>query len=116
LSIPYIGKEINWVNGLYDSICAIVIFPAIVYIGASGTCTSSISDRICGFLGKISYPVYIIQYPIMYLFYSWLWNNGLTFSEVWPVTIAIFLGVPVLAYACLELYESPVRKKLSKIW
>ena len=116
LSIPYIGKEINWLNGLYDSICAIVIFPAIVYIGASGTCTSSISDRICGFLGKISYPVYIIQYPIMYLFYSWLWNNGLTFSDVWPVTIAIFLGVPVLAYACLELYESPVRKKLSKIW
>ena len=37
LSVPRIGgSEHLWMNGLYDAFCAIVLFPLIVYIGASG--------------------------------------------------------------------------------
>ena len=28
--------EALWMNGIYDSVCAILIFPMLVYLGASG--------------------------------------------------------------------------------
>lgn len=114
LSVPYLGSEANWLNGLYDCICTLLIFPVIVYLAASGKVTGKVSEKVCTFLGETSYPLYIIHYPIMYLFYAWLWKNGLSFSQTWPVALAIFIGAPVLAYACLKLYDEPVRKWLGK--
>jgi peptidoglycan/LPS O-acetylase OafA/YrhL len=115
LSIPYIGSDnAPWMNGIYDSVCAIIIFPLLVYLGASGKTSDKKSSKICKFLGDISYPLYIVHYPFMYLFYSWLWSNNITFSEAWPVTIALFFGNILLAYLCLKLYDEPIRKWLTK--
>ena len=114
LSVPYLGSEANWINGFYDCICTLLLFPMIIYIGASGEITDKCSERICSFLGETSYPLYIIHYPIMYLFYAWLWKNGLSFSQTWPVALAIFIGTPMLAYACFKLYDEPVRRWISR--
>ena len=68
LVIPYVGGTKNsWMNGIYDALCTVVLFPAIVYLGASGTAGGNTTSGICRFLGDISYPVYIIHYPSMYL-------------------------------------------------
>lgn len=114
-AVPHIGGEsAAWQNGLYDAVCTIVIFPVLVYIAASGKTTDRISSRICKFLGDISYPIYIVHYPSMYLYYSWLWRNGYTFAQTWPVALALFVGNIILAYACLKLYDEPVRRWLSR--
>lgn len=113
LSVPYIGADsMPWLNGLYDSICAMIVFPLLVWLGASGTAEGQVSSRLCRFFGEISYPVYIIHYPIMYLFYSWVWKNGFTFGQVWPVAAGIFFGSIALAWLCLKFYDMPVRKRL----
>ena len=84
LSAPRIGgEERMWLNGLYEAVCVTCIFPLLVYIGASGRLAGPVSGRICKFLGDISYPVYMIHYPFMYLFYSWTFT-GVPFSEAWP--------------------------------
>lgn len=115
LSIPYIGSgESPWMNGLYDSICVIIIFPLLVYLGASGKTTDKMSSGICKFLGDLSYPLYIVHYPFMYLFYNWLWSDNPEFSQTWPVIVALFFGNILLAYLCLKLYDEPVRKWLTK--
>lgn len=115
LSIPYIGNgESPWMNGLYDSVCVILIFPMLVYLGASGKTTDQTSSRICKFLGDISYPLYIVHYPFMYLFYNWLWSDKPEFSQTWPVIGALFFGNILLAYLCLKLYDGPIRKWLTK--
>ena len=103
-------------NGFYDAVCTILIFPLLVYLGASGKTTDKGTAKICKFLGDISYPVYIIHYPFMYLFYAWLWSKEphITFSQSWPVALCFFVGSIVLAYLCLKLYDEPVRKWLSK--
>ena len=45
-AVPRIGgSEHLWMNGLYDAFCAIVLFPLIVYIGASGRTTDRPADR-----------------------------------------------------------------------
>lgn len=117
LSVPHIGGMENlWMNGIFDSVCTIIIFPMLVYLGASGTTTDKSSSRICKFLGDISYPVYIVHYPFMYLFYAWLWGGSekIPFEEAWPVALVVFFGNIVLAYLCLKYYDEPVRKWLSK--
>ena len=119
LSVPYIGNEANMLNGLYDAVCTLFLFPLIVYMGASGSSEGKSSDgksaKICSFLGDISYPLYIIHYPLMYLFYAWVWKNGLTFAQAWPAAACIVIGAPALAYFCFRFYDVPVRKWLSGV-
>ena len=103
------------INGLYEFACILLVFPAIVWFTASGTTTGKVSSRFCKFLGDISYPLYIVHYPVMYLFYAWLIENKLyTLGETWPVVIMVFAINIALAYACLKLYDEPVRRWLTK--
>ncbi len=112
--VPYIGDgQSPWMNGIYDTVCALFVLPLLVYIGACGKPTSSTS-ALCHFLGDISYPLYMVHYPIMYLFYAWLWKEGLTFAETWPVAVGLFFGNIALAYIVLKVYDEPVRKWLGK--
>ena len=114
LACPYVGgDEPSVLNALYDSVCTLLVFPAIVYIGACGVTTDSFSTHTCEFLGKLSYPVYIVHYPVMYLFYAWVWAGGRTFAEVWPVCLLLLAGIITLAWCAMKFYDEPVRRWLS---
>ncbi len=114
-AIPHVGgKAALWQNGLYDAACILFVFPALVWLAASGKTTDRASSGVCKFLGDISYPVYIIHYPFMYYFYAWVWDNGLTFSDTWPVQLLLFFGNIALAYFFLKMYDEPVRRWLSR--
>ncbi len=103
------------INGVYEFACILFVFPAIVWLAASGETTGKISSAFCKFLGDISYPLYIVHYPVMYLFYAWLIENKLyTLGETWHVVIMVFAINIALAYACLKLYDEPVRRWLTK--
>lgn len=114
--VPYIeGKSPVCLNGVYELICIALIFPALVWIAASGKTTDKQSTRICRFLGDISFPLYAIHYPLMYLFYAWLIKNKLyTFTECWQMAALVYTGSILLAYLCLKCYDEPVRKWLSR--
>ncbi len=115
LSMPYIGNgEAPWMNGIYDALCTIVLFPLLVWLGASGLTTDRTTTRVCRFFGDISYPLYMVHYPFMYLFYAWVWKNELTFAQAWPVALALLFGNILLAWLALKLYDEPLRKYLSK--
>lgn len=115
LSMPYIGNsDAMWMNGIYDAVCTIILFPILVYLGASEKTTGKITTRFCKFLGDISYPLYIVHYPFMYLFYSWVWKEGYSFSQTWHVALALFFGNILLAWLILRWYDEPVRKYLTK--
>jgi peptidoglycan/LPS O-acetylase OafA/YrhL len=115
--VPYIkGTDPLCINGFYEAFCIIVAFPVLVWLGASGTTTDDTSTKICKFLGDISYPLYVVHYPFMYLFYAWLIKNKLyTFGETWQVALCVFVWNIIVAYLCLRLYDIPVRKYLARI-
>lgn len=114
--VPYIGGHSPvCLNGVFEMVCIVIVFPLLVCLGASGQTTDKRSTRICKFLGDISYPLYAIHYPLMYLFYAWLIDNKLyTLGETWPMAALVYFGSIVLAYLCLKLYDEPVRKWLGK--
>jgi len=114
LAVPRIGgAEHLWMNGIYDTLCCLVFFPLLVYLGASGKSTDKYTTRICKFFGDISYPLYMVHYPFIYTYYAWVKNNNLTFEESLPGAAAVVLGSIVLAYICLKLYDIPVRRWLT---
>ena len=114
-SIPRLGgAEHLWLNGLYDTLCCLVFFPALLYLGASGSCSDRWTHRICRFLGEISYPLYMVHYPFIYLYYAWVKNENLPFAASWPGALAVVVGSILLAYLCLRFYDIPVRKYLAK--
>ena len=115
-AVPYLeGTESICTNGIYEAFCIIIAFPILLWIGASGTTTDKKSSQICKFLGDISYPIYVIHYPFMYLFYAWLIKNQLfTLGETWQVALCVYAWNILFAYLCLKLYDEPVRKYLAK--
>lgn len=114
-AIPRIGgSEHLWMNGVYDAFCAVVLFPLLVYVSASGRTTDRITTRICKFLGDISYPLYMVHYPFIYLYYAWVKNENLTFGESFPGTATLVVVSVALAWLCLKFYDEPVRKWLTK--
>ncbi len=111
LAVPHLGEM--W-NGLYETACVILVFPLLVYLGASGQTTDKVSTRVCKFLGDISYPLYIVHYPFMYLYFSWVWDNSIPVAQAVPVICLLVPGCILLAYFCLKFYDEPVRRYLSR--
>ena len=109
------GAEQLWMNGLYEAVCIILVFPLIVYIGASGVVHSQLEEKICQFLGDLSYPLYMTHYVLVYFYVAWVSNHkGITVWQAWPYALLTFSGAIVLAYTSLTLYDEPVRSWLRK--
>ena len=114
-AIPRIGGAAHiWANGLYDALCVLLVFPLVVWLGASGQTTDALSTRVCNFLGDISYPLYIVHYPFIYTYYAWVKNNNLAFSQTIPQALTLVFGCIALAWLCLKFYDMPVRRWLQK--
>ncbi|HFK5535098.1 TPA: acyltransferase family protein [Elizabethkingia anophelis] len=115
LAMPRIGgKEHLWMNGTYESIVIIFIFPLILFLGASGNIQGKIATKVCNFLGDISYPLYITHFPVLYVYYAWVVNNKVTLDQALPVGIGILISSIVVAWLLLKYYDIPVRKWLTQ--
>jgi len=116
-SLPCIGGPGNILNGIYNSLAILVLFPVIVMMGAGSSIIGEKSTKVCSFLGEISYPLYITHYPIMYMQMNWAWSNpdAPLYAHVIVAisTVALSIG---MAYAFLKLYDLPVRKWLTEKW
>lgn len=115
--VPYIHSDgALSLNGIFEAACIIAVFPLVVWYAASGKTTDIASTRICRFLGDISYPLYIVHYPLMYAFYMWLIKTRqYTLHETWPAALAVVTASIILAWLCLKLYDMPVRKWLRNL-
>jgi peptidoglycan/LPS O-acetylase OafA/YrhL len=112
--LPYIPSTSTLsLNSLYEVVCIALIFPLIVWLGACGSFDAK-SAKLGKLLGDISYPLYIVHYPIMYLFYAWLIENKVyTLHGSWPMALLVVVSSILLALLCLKLYDIPLRRWLT---
>ena len=111
-SVPFLGVEESFsMNGLYEFCTIALVFPLIIIMGAgAGNELQSTNgkriDTISNFLGRLSYPLYIIHYPIMYLLYSWMIKEEVyTLSQGWPAVAAAITAILIVAVFSMKLYE-----------
>lgn len=114
-----LGEMQPWQNGLYDALCVILVFPCLVWLGASQLSVGHVTRRVSHFLGELSYPLYAVHYPLMYLFYAHIGFDGnlvpiTVMNDVWPVALALPLACILLAWLCWRFYDRPVRSYFMK--
>jgi peptidoglycan/LPS O-acetylase OafA/YrhL len=113
--IPRLGGDQHvWMNGLYESLSIIFIFPLVVYLGASGQVNSKAGKKVCKFFADISYPLYMTHYPLIYIYTAWAAGNKVPLSRGWPVALIVLVSSITIAYVVLKLYDEPVRNWLKK--
>jgi peptidoglycan/LPS O-acetylase OafA/YrhL len=100
-------------NGLYEAVCIIIFFPLIILCGAGGEIQGK-SKKLCRFLGDISYPIYILHAPFIYIFNKYVFYNKQSMQGFMVISSGMVLFLILLAYAVLKLYDEPVRALLKR--
>ncbi|WP_374950384.1 acyltransferase family protein [Mucilaginibacter sp.] len=108
----FISPWFSW-NGYYEAAIVIGVFPVIISMGAGGE-VSGLWAKLCRFSGIISYPLYIMHYPFIYIYSFWIVKMKPAGSLVFMYAVGLFLFFILLAYAALKLYDEPVRAWLKK--
>jgi peptidoglycan/LPS O-acetylase OafA/YrhL len=115
LVVPRIGNPDSlWMNGLYEAAIILAVFPLIVAMGAGGTVKGRFASRLCKLLGDISYPVYLVNYPLCYVHTGWVSDTKVTLAQAGWVPWAVFTATLLLSYVAMRWYDIPLRKWLRK--
>lgn len=116
--MPRIGgpePENWWMNGIYEAVCILFIFPLVVAMGAGSTLSGKKSSAICKFLGDISFPLYITHYPFIYMQMGWMGHHkDAPLEQHIMVSVCLYIFAIMVAYAAFKLYDLPVREWLKK--
>jgi peptidoglycan/LPS O-acetylase OafA/YrhL len=100
---------------LYESAIVVVVFPAIVILGTR-TDPSPAVKATCLFLGKLSYPLYILHYPLVRLFSHLARVLALRSDQVWIMVGLEIICAVVFATITMKIFDEPVRAWLTKQW
>ncbi|MCV9930848.1 acyltransferase [Flavobacterium sp. LS1R47] len=101
----------NW-NWLTEPIIVLFYFPLLVALGAGATLKQEFK-QLCIFSGKISYPLYMTHYAVMFVFANYYTTyKPDTTQLVFIITTGTILLLGV-AYLTMVFYDIPIRKYLT---
>ena len=104
------------VETIYQLVCLLSLFPALIWFSARGT-VSGWRQRTVSFIGRLSYPLYAVHFPFVYLFIAWVGRDGHPYegySQPWLPLVLTFVVLLVVAILSMLLYDEPLRRFLSK--
>jgi peptidoglycan/LPS O-acetylase OafA/YrhL len=115
LSLPrFGGSDHHWMNGVYEALCVIFVFPIVVAVGAGEKRVDGFSIRVARFFGDLSFPLYITHYPLIYIYTGWIARSNPTGAQGIVPALLVAVAAIAMAYASLKLYDEPLRRWLSK--
>lgn len=111
LVLAFIVPFSKW-NWLVEPLMVLFYFPLLIALGAGAT-LKPFFKRICVFLGRISYPLYMTHYAAL-----WMFGNYYTSHKPGTIQLAFIVSAAVvmlvaIAYLVMIIYDEPVRKLLS---
>ncbi len=116
LPMPRVGPaDMPWMNGLYESLVIVLLFPILVLIGAGSRPASRFAEKACDFLGRLSYPLYLVHYPIHYVFFAWLSDRHASAASSLPAAALVYAASLALAWIVMRFIDEPLRKRLATL-
>ena len=105
--IPF--TEWNW---LTEPLVVLFYFPLLIALGAGATLTEGFR-KLCIFSGKISYPLYMTHYAVMWLFANYYTTYKPETTELFFIISIGTLLLVGFAYLTMVFYDIPIRKYLT---
>jgi len=92
-----------------------IVFPAII-IGSAAVIVGPVSERLCAMLGRTSFAIYAIHYPILSLAILALAHIHLNTAGFVPLFgISLLFVIGVAAYWLDRYYDPPARRALARL-
>jgi peptidoglycan/LPS O-acetylase OafA/YrhL len=115
LLLAFVVPFVTAANWLIDPLLVLVYFPALVALGA-GAHVSAGWAAFCRWSGELSYPLYMIHYPFLWLFLSYLEKEKPAFhTQVLLIPLGTLLLL-LMAYLVLVGLDAPIRRYLRQRW
>jgi peptidoglycan/LPS O-acetylase OafA/YrhL len=107
--MPFSAKW-NWLS---EPLVVVFYFPLLVALGAGTTLAPGLR-KVCILSGKLSYPLYMTHYAVMWMFGNYYATYHPSTGKLTVIIIVGLIGLSLFAYLVMILYDTPVRKYLSR--
>ena len=111
LFLAFVVPFSSW-NWLSEPLIVLIYFPLLIALGAGATLTPAFK-KLCIFSGKISYPLYMTHYAVLWMFGNYYTTNKPGNMQLTLIIIASLILLVGFAYLVMVVYDIPVRKYLS---
>jgi len=111
LLISFLVPYYDDYNKIIEPAIIVFYYPLLLALG-SGTIAGPRVHRLCELAGEISYPLYMIHYPFIWIFMSWVETHKPSLQQMIGVTAVGTVFLIVLSYAVLKYVDAPVRQAL----
>ncbi|MBE8727629.1 acyltransferase family protein [Flavobacterium hungaricum] len=105
-------SEWNWLS---EPLVVLFYFPLLISLGAGAVLSSGL-EKICVFSGKISYPLYMTHYAVLWMFGNYYISQKPDSTHLVFIVGSSIVVLVVFAYLVMVLYDIPIRKYLADKW
>lgn len=113
-ALPRVPDAVAHGNGLYEAFCVILLFPLIILAGAHSQ-IGKLEMALCKFAGHISYPIYILHFPFLFIYMNFIDFKKPTMDVAHIAGTGAFIIVAVFSWLALKLYDEPIRRALKPL-
>lgn len=102
-----------YTNRLVEPVIVLFYFPLLVALGA-GSVVTDVMRKVCVFMGKISYPLYMTHYAGIWWFGNYYMTHNPSREHLPWIIGAGTMAMVVFAWLVMVLYDLPIRNFLSR--
>ena len=111
LVAAFVFPFVKVLNPITEPLIVIFYLPFLVSLGAGAQLTNR-SHKACVFLGELSYPLYMVHYPFLWVFLSYLETHKPPMSQLQLLIPVLFVSLVGFAYLIMVYVDRPIRRYL----
>jgi peptidoglycan/LPS O-acetylase OafA/YrhL len=99
---------------MIDLAATLFVFPALIAFSVTAP-LGRVGERIADYLGRISYPLYVLHYPFVPIFSHYARAHGFTGARLAGLFAVEILCMAAVSALAMHLYDEPVRRVLLRM-
>jgi len=111
LALSFIMPFSKW-NWLTEPLVILFYFPLLIALGAGATLKPGFK-KLCVFSGKISYPLYMTHYAVIWMFGNYYSSHKPGTTRLSFIILSAVILLIGFAYLVMVIYDIPVRRYLT---